>query len=73
MRLLTLAALLLAGAITTNSASWAQNTPGPTLAAVLKKGYLECAVSGTTPGFSIVDSKGDLWTRGGLMYAPPIR
>jgi general L-amino acid transport system substrate-binding protein len=37
----------------------AQNTPGPTLANVLKKGYVECAVSPSTPGFSFVDSKGE--------------
>ncbi len=37
----------------------AQNTPGPTLSAILKKGYVECAVAPTTPGFSIVDSKGE--------------
>ena len=39
--------------------AWAQNTPGPTLANVLKKGYVECAVAPTTPGFSFVDSKGE--------------
>ena len=38
---------------------WAQNVPGPTLSAILKKGYVECAVAPTTPGFSIVDSKGE--------------
>lgn len=38
----------------------AQNSPGPTLAAVLKKGYVECAVAPTTPGFSIVDSRGEV-------------
>ena len=37
----------------------AQNTPGPTLAAVLKKGYVECAVPSGTPGFGFVDSKGE--------------
>ena len=37
----------------------AQNTPGPTLAAVLKKGYVECAVPSGTPGFGYVDSKGE--------------
>ena len=37
----------------------AQNVPGPTLANVLKKGKLECAVSSGTPGFGYVDSKGD--------------
>ncbi|MSP01086.1 MAG: amino acid ABC transporter substrate-binding protein [Acetobacteraceae bacterium] len=29
------------------------------MSSVLKKGYLECAVAPTTPGFSFVDSKGD--------------
>ena len=38
--------------------AFARNTPGTTLGAVLKKGYVECAVAPTTPGFSIVDSKG---------------
>ena len=37
----------------------AQNVPGPTLANVLKKGKLECAVSSGTPGFGYVDSKGE--------------
>jgi general L-amino acid transport system substrate-binding protein len=37
----------------------AQNVPGPTLSNVLKKGYLECAVPSSTPGFGIVDSKGE--------------
>ena len=37
----------------------AQNTPGPTLANVLKKGYVECAVAPATPGFSTIDSKGE--------------
>jgi general L-amino acid transport system substrate-binding protein len=37
----------------------AQNSPGPTLANVLKKGYVECAVAPSTPGFSSVDSKGE--------------
>ncbi len=37
----------------------AQNTPGPTLANVLKKGYVECAVPSGTPGFGFVDSKGE--------------
>ena len=41
------------------SSALAQNSPGPTLSAVLKKGYVECAVAPTTPGFSIVDSKGE--------------
>ena len=37
----------------------AQNSPGPTLTAVLKKGYVECAVPSGTPGFGFVDSKGE--------------
>jgi general L-amino acid transport system substrate-binding protein len=37
----------------------AQNSPGPTLGNVLKKGYLECAVPAGTPGFGFVDSKGE--------------
>ena len=37
----------------------AQNSPGPTLSAILKKGYVECAVPSTTPGFGFVDSKGE--------------
>ena len=37
----------------------AQNSPGPTLGNVLKKGYLECAVPSGTPGFGFVDSKGE--------------
>jgi general L-amino acid transport system substrate-binding protein len=41
------------------SAALAQNAPGPTLASVLKKGYVECAVAPATPGFSFVDSKGE--------------
>jgi len=36
----------------------AQNSAGPTLSAVRAKGYVECAVSSTTPGFGTVDSKG---------------
>ncbi|MBN8907885.1 MAG: amino acid ABC transporter substrate-binding protein [Rhodospirillales bacterium] len=36
----------------------AQNSPGTTLGAVLKKGYVECAVAHGTPGFGFVDSKG---------------
>jgi general L-amino acid transport system substrate-binding protein len=39
--------------------AWAQNAPGPTLAGVLKKGYVECAVPSGTPGFGYVDSKGE--------------
>ena len=53
IRTLTLLAILAAGT------AQAQNTPGPTLANVLKKGFVECAVAPTTPGFSIVDSKGE--------------
>jgi general L-amino acid transport system substrate-binding protein len=53
MRLL-LAALFLSFAVP----AFAQNAPGPTLAAVLKKGYVECAVPSGTPGFGIVDSTG---------------
>ncbi len=49
--------LILAGLAAT--AAHAQNVPGPTLATVLKKGYVECAVAGTTPGFSTVDTKGE--------------
>jgi len=52
MRALFLGLLLLASPVL------AQNAPGPTLAGVLKKGYVECAVAPTTPGFSIVDSQG---------------
>ncbi len=37
----------------------AQNSPGPTLAGVLKKGYVECSVPSGTPGFGFVDSKGE--------------
>ena len=49
--------VLLAGLAATSAQ--AQNSPGPTLSNVLKKGYVECAVAGTTPGFSTVDSKGE--------------
>ncbi len=38
---------------------WAQNSAGPTLANVLKKGFVECAVAPAVPGFSTVDSKGE--------------
>jgi len=38
---------------------WAQNSPGPTLASVLKKGYVACAVAPAVPGFSAIDSKGE--------------
>ncbi len=48
---------LLAGMVATSA--WAQNSPGPTLTSVLKKGYVECAVAPATPGFSTVDSKGE--------------
>ncbi len=41
------------------SMAHAQNSPGVTLGAILKKGKLECAVSPGTPGFGFVDSKGD--------------
>jgi general L-amino acid transport system substrate-binding protein len=41
------------------TSAWAQNAPGPTLAGVLKKGYVECAVPSGTPGFGYVDSKGE--------------
>lgn len=56
MRLL-IAALTLFAAVA--GPAWAQNSPGPTLTNVLKKGYVECAVAPTTPGFSFVDSKGE--------------
>ncbi len=36
----------------------AQNTAGPTLANVRAKGFVECAVGSTTPGFGFVDSRG---------------
>ncbi len=51
--------LLLTGLLAASAPALAQNTPGPTLSAILKKGYVECAVAPTTPGFSIVDSKGE--------------
>jgi general L-amino acid transport system substrate-binding protein len=54
LRFLTLVTCLFALA----TASLAQNSPGPTLAAVLKKGAVECAVAPGTPGFSTVDSQG---------------
>ena len=54
---LWIAALTLFAAVA--GPAWAQNTPGPTLTNVLKKGYVECAVAPTTPGFSFVDSKGE--------------
>lgn len=54
MRLLLAAVLALAAV-----PGLAQNTPGPTLAGVLKKGYVECAVPSGTPGFGFVDSKGE--------------
>lgn len=38
--------------------AFAQNSAGPTVSAVRAKGYVECAVSSTTPGFGTVDSKG---------------
>jgi len=41
------------------SSGWAQNAPGPTLANILKKGVVECAVPPGTPGFGYVDSKGE--------------
>ena len=49
MRLLTAILILTRAALTPVHA---QNTPGPTLANVLKKGYVECAVAPTAPGFS---------------------
>lgn len=52
--LATIAALVLAAAPV-----HAQNIPGPTLAGVLKKGYVECAVPPGTPGFGFMDSKGE--------------
>jgi general L-amino acid transport system substrate-binding protein len=36
----------------------AQNSAGPTLSAIRAKGFVECAVSSTTPGFGFIDSKG---------------
>jgi general L-amino acid transport system substrate-binding protein len=51
----TLLAILLLAA----GPALAQNSPGPTLANVLKKGYVECAVPSGTPGFGYVDSKGE--------------
>jgi general L-amino acid transport system substrate-binding protein len=56
MRLLSAVIMLLLGF---NAPIRAQNSPGPTLANVLKKGYVECAVAPTTPGFSFVDSRGE--------------
>ncbi len=41
------------------SLGWAQNSAGPTLSKVLKKGSVECAVPSGTPGFGFVDSKGE--------------
>ena len=52
--LIAFSALVMAGA-----SAHAQNQPGPTLANILKKGKMECAVSPGTPGFGFVDSKGD--------------
>lgn len=52
--LLVFSALLLASV-----SARAQNQPGPTLANILKKGKVECAVSPGTPGFGYVDSKGE--------------
>lgn len=52
--LIAVSALVMAAA-----SAQAQNQPGPTLANIYKKGKLECAVSPGTPGFGIVDSKGD--------------
>ncbi len=51
--------LALAFAVAAVLPARAQNVPGPTLSNVLKKGYLECAVPSSTPGFGIVDSKGE--------------
>ena len=51
--------LALTGLLLGAGAAQAQNQPGPTLANVLKKGKLECAVSPGTPGFGFVDSKGE--------------
>lgn len=58
MRRLILAALAAVASLTIGAAQ-AQNVPGPTLSAVLKKGKLDCAVPSITPGFGFVDSKGD--------------
>lgn len=58
MRRSLLALGALAMALLTSSA-YAQNQPGPTLANILKKGKLECAVPSGTPGFGFVDSKGE--------------
>lgn len=41
------------------SLALAQNVPGPTLSAILKKDKVECAVAPGTPGFGYVDSKGE--------------
>ena len=38
--------------------AFAQNSAGPTLSQIRAKGSVECAVSSTTPGFGIIDSKG---------------
>jgi general L-amino acid transport system substrate-binding protein len=57
MRNFVLAGLLAASVMTHEAA--AQNSAGPTLTNVLKKGYVECAVAAGTPGFSTVDSKGE--------------
>jgi general L-amino acid transport system substrate-binding protein len=51
--------LLIALIVLIAAPALAQNTPGPTLAAVLKKGYVECAVPSGTPGFGFVDSRGE--------------
>lgn len=51
--------LALVGLLLGASLAQAQNQPGPTLSAVIKKGKLECAVSPGTPGFGFVDSKGE--------------
>ena len=52
MRALTLCWLFLA------LPALAQNSAGPTLSAIRAKGFVECAVSSTTPGFGFIDSKG---------------
>lgn len=54
MRSLFASFLLLASA----GSALAQNTAGPTLSAIRAKGYVECAVPSTTPGFGFVDGKG---------------
>jgi len=45
--------------LVTTMPGWAQNSAGPTLSNIMRKGVVECAVPPGTPGFGFVDSKGE--------------